>query len=101
MKSKVSTNLKLLIFSYLPGPCIYHKIALLNQATRHSLPGSALLSQPKILKMRNIPKPKQLRFCLRIPNLVLNLIVTKENLDQISELVELLDLKNEYSEAKT
>ena len=37
--------LKLLTFSYLQGCDLYHKIALLDKATRKSLPGAGLLGR--------------------------------------------------------
>jgi len=36
---------KLLTFSYLQGDELYHKIALLDRATRQSLPEAGLLDQ--------------------------------------------------------
>jgi hypothetical protein len=36
-------ELKLIVFSYLTGADLYHKIALLNKSTRESLPKSGLL----------------------------------------------------------
>ena len=44
---------KLIVFSFLTGEELYHKVALLNKKTRESLPDSHLLNQIKILTMRN------------------------------------------------
>jgi hypothetical protein len=40
-----SKMLKLVTFSYLEGYELYHKIALLDRATRQSLPEAGLLDQ--------------------------------------------------------
>ena len=37
-------DLRLVVFSYLDGPTLYHKIALLDKITRVSLPDAGILS---------------------------------------------------------
>ena len=49
MKDILTKNTRLLIFSYLDGTTLYHKIALINKETRASLPDSGLLDQLKEL----------------------------------------------------
>ena len=44
-------NFRLLVFSYLSGAELYHKISLLNKKTRASLPSAGLLDQVKKLTM--------------------------------------------------
>ncbi len=48
--------LKLLTFSFLQGCDLYHKIALLNKATRQSLPGAGILDQGISLTMKTMPE---------------------------------------------
>ena len=43
-------------FSFFSGSEIYHKLALLNKQTRRDLPGSGLLDQVKVLKVKAYPK---------------------------------------------
>ena len=38
-------NFKLMVFAYLPGQTIFHKVALMNQRIRDLLPNAALLDQ--------------------------------------------------------
>ncbi len=47
-----SKDLRLLIFSFLPGCDLFHKIAVLNKNIRKSLPYSDLLDQDKIITIK-------------------------------------------------
>ncbi len=46
--------LQLTIFSYLPGCDLYHKIALLDKATRKQLPKTGLFDQVIIISLKEL-----------------------------------------------
>ena len=50
-------DLKLVIFSYMTGAELYHKISLLDKKIRKMLPGAGLLDQTKILVFKNYTRP--------------------------------------------
>lgn len=47
-----SGNFKLLVFSFLNGSVLFHKIALLNKDLRKKLTNSALLDQDKVIRIK-------------------------------------------------
>ena len=49
-------NIKLLIFSFISGEELYHKVALLDRQTRESLPNAGLLDQVKVLQVKEVPR---------------------------------------------
>ena len=55
MQSLFQTNLTsvpFVVYSFLSGATLYHKVALLNKATRDALPNAKLLNQQKQLTMK-------------------------------------------------
>ena len=51
-KPLLCSNLRLVLFSYLPGTTLFHKISLINKATRKALPDSALLDQIIVIPIK-------------------------------------------------
>jgi hypothetical protein len=51
-------DLKMVVFSYLTGSELYHKIGLLDKIRRVSLPESAFIDQIKVLTMKTEPALK-------------------------------------------
>jgi hypothetical protein len=49
---KATKYTRLLMFSYLPGNVLFHKIALLTKEVRKSLPNSGLLDQIKVIGIK-------------------------------------------------
>lgn len=45
----------MLVFNYLTGTDLYHKIALLDKITWVSLPEPGLLDSVKVLRMKSVP----------------------------------------------
>lgn len=59
------------MFSYLSGADLYHKIALLNNRTRDSLPSSGLVDQLKKLTMKGMPVYiDNLAYALKLANVI-------------------------------
>ena len=55
MKEKKFTETKhflLMVFSFLPGPDLFHRIAVLNSKLRKEIPKSGLLDQEKELTLK-------------------------------------------------
>ena len=49
------TLIKYTVFSYLPGCCLFHKIALVNKEVRRNLAKFKLLDQKKVITRREYP----------------------------------------------
>jgi hypothetical protein len=61
----------LIIFSYLSGADLYHKVSLLNKGIRHSLPKAGLMDQVKLLSYKEAPKSySYLKYALSLVNVV-------------------------------
>ncbi len=53
--SRKHAGIRMIVFSYLTGSDLFHKISLLNKTTRQMLPESDILNQVKVLTMKSVP----------------------------------------------
>ncbi len=85
------TNLRLVVFSYLTGADLYHKIALLDKSYRKTLPISGLLDQEKLLKLKKIPARKtNLMYAFQIVDVVV-LEINDDEIENINIMAHLID----------
>ena len=89
-------HLKLLIFSYLNGCELFHKIAVTSKATRNQLPVSGLLDQVRVItfKVQNNDSPTLLpvdsfRYGLQLATSI-QVYVTLQNLNQAITVLNLM-----------
>jgi hypothetical protein len=100
-RKTLSQYTKMVIYSYLHGCELYHKIALLDNKQRlNLLTKKRLLHQPVVLTMKQKPYSFQLKYAFELAD-VIHLVASSKNIDQVNELADRIAFKNDHSEHNT
>ena len=91
----------MIVFSYLTGSELFHKIALLNKTTRQMLPESGILQQVKVLTMKSVPSYLgNLNFGLSLVD-VIELVATQKTITVVNAMANQINFKNGFSKKYT